>query len=97
MGWRENFARVARAAVMWAETKPDSSLSVVLMEDVLAMPPADRIALARELLEGTGWSPTEERKACNYWGSACGGRTGLNGQWVCGAPWCPRATTEDTP
>lgn len=69
MGWRENFARVARAAVMWAETKPDSSLSVVLMEDVLAMPPADRIALARELLEGTHCRVVDDRdaKAVREW------------------------------
>lgn len=50
MGWR-NWMRnhvIAAHGVNPSVTEPD------LAAAVLAMPPADRVALARELLEGTG-------------------------------------------
>ena len=55
MGWREVIASTATAVIAWNDEGDLEVNADTLREKLDAMPAADRIALARELLEGTGW------------------------------------------
>lgn len=58
MGWREALAAVfQRRHDEWKDGKSEGiSVGAAVME----LSPADRIALARELLAGTGWVPARD-------------------------------------
>lgn len=54
MGWREVIASAATAAIAWNDEGDLEVNADTLREKLDAIPTPDRIALARELLEGTG-------------------------------------------
>lgn len=56
MGWREELEdEFAATGSGWPGTRAERA-----MARILDMPPADRIALARELLAGTEWVPARD-------------------------------------
>lgn len=59
MGWREELEdEFAATGSGWPGTRAERA-----MARILDMPAPDRIALARELLKGTGWVPARDIEA----------------------------------
>ena len=99
MGWRDVLDEFA---YVWCtedeDTRPPDMFGACLEAKLQRMPPADRIAMARELLQGTEWevaqppriSGWQPAKRCKYAGYSQTLRISSNQRQACGCDNCKR-------